>query len=980
VSSKRLRLVVAGAFVLAAAAMAAGGALMRAPSGSSSAPQYGGEELSPVMAKKLALAAKFTPAGSLSHVEGDRGSEVDDGWIQHSTPGLDIPSAGLDAARSDWQKAKGRGAQGGGAWKPLGPVDPLGQANPYRDRSVYNAGTPDFSGRIAHAAIDPNCGRQGNGNGSGNCRLWIANANGGVWMTDDVLAEHPNWQYVSESFAHNNTASIGLDPNDSKSDTLWVGTGEPNACGSGCEAGVGLYKSTNGGRNWTGPYGSDVFNNRAVGSIVVEPGESNTIFAASGRAIRGLSNSCCGGADALIPGAPHFGLYRSKDGGSTWKLVNQGAATLCTDVPPDAYSLGALPCSPRGARRVKFDPVDTNTIYASFFARGIWRSNDGGDTWAQIMTPLGGGNNERAEFDVVKLPNGNTRMYVGVGGGAGQFAKFRRNDDVRNTPAATVQGTWIDLTNAVPDTPGYSSFGYCDPQCSYDNYVYVPPGASADTVYLSGDNEYDENNFGPGPPGRSNGRAVLLSTDAGATFTDMTDDASDQLYPNELHPDHHALVTNPNNWKQFIDVGDGGIQRSNGNFVNDSGDCVDPKHYVGAQLAFCQMVLSRIPEKLTALNLGLRTLHFYDLNYNPHDPDMISGGTQDNGTWETTGSHTTWVNTNIADGGQTNFDIADRNFSQTSWQSGQLMVSYEVQNQVDQNWIADTLFVFYVGEAVPFIAPVINDPAQAGWLFTSRQHVFRSTNYGRNPVMTKAQHRKHCNVWYGDGDVDENGVYEPPKDICDDWKPLGDPGPGGQLTAAGYGTRAGGTVSYVARTRSDTSTLWASTSTGRVFVAKNADAADPATVLFRRIDDKAANSPPRYPTAIVIDPENSNHAWITYSGFNAKTPTTPGHVFDVLFDPATGGATFTALDGTGDLSLGDIPATSLAVSARHVIYVGTDYGVLASTRAGQWRPAGTNLPAVAVADLVLVPERGLLYAATHGQGAWELRVDSAGNG
>jgi hypothetical protein len=193
VSSKRLRLVVAGAFVLVAAAMAAGGALMRAPNGSTSAPQYGGEELSPVMAKKLALAATFTPAGSLSHVEGDRGSEVDDGWIQHSTPGLDIPSAGLDAARSDWQKAKGRGAQGGGAWKPLGPVDPLGQANPYRDRSVYNAGTPNFSGRIAHVAIDPNCGRQGNGNGSGNCRLWIANANGGVWMTDDVLAEHPNW-------------------------------------------------------------------------------------------------------------------------------------------------------------------------------------------------------------------------------------------------------------------------------------------------------------------------------------------------------------------------------------------------------------------------------------------------------------------------------------------------------------------------------------------------------------------------------------------------------------------------------------------------------------------------------------------------------------------------------------------------------------------------------------------------------------------
>ena len=58
--------------------------------------------------------------------------------------------------------------------------------------------------------------------------------------------------------------------------------------------------------------------------------------------------------------------------------------------------------------------------------------------------------------------------------------------------------SWIDLTNAAPDTPGYSSFGYCDGQCSYDNYVYVAAtgaGADADIVYLSGANQYNENNY-----------------------------------------------------------------------------------------------------------------------------------------------------------------------------------------------------------------------------------------------------------------------------------------------------------------------------------------------------------------------------------------------------------------------------------------------------------------------------------------------------
>ena len=64
-----------------------------------------------------------------------------------------------------------------------------------------------------------------------------------------------------------------------------------------------------------------------------------------------------------------------------------------------------------------FDPVDPNTVYVSFFSRGIWRSRDLGDTWEQIMPPRRpAGTSERAEFDVVQL-GGETRMYVGVGGG-----------------------------------------------------------------------------------------------------------------------------------------------------------------------------------------------------------------------------------------------------------------------------------------------------------------------------------------------------------------------------------------------------------------------------------------------------------------------------------------------------------------------------------------------------------------------------------
>ena len=89
----------------------------------------------------------------------------------------------------------------------------------------------------------------------------------------------------------------------------------------------------------------------------------------------------------------------------------------------------------------------------------------------------------------------------------------------------------------------------------------------------------------------------------------------------------------------------------------------------------------------------------------------------------------------------------------------------------------------YVNEAVPFTGSAITDPVQPGWMWTAREHVFRSTNYGLNPAFDPAVVRDKCNVWFGDFDVNQNGTYEPLLDVCDDWKPLGDPGPNGRLTA-----------------------------------------------------------------------------------------------------------------------------------------------------------------------------------------------------
>ena len=458
-SRRQKRRLVAAFVVLVLALAAVGAAIMRGDGGTTAAPTLG-EEVAPALAAKLAQSAKFAPPGGMSNFqEGGRTAE-DDEWMKHAIPGTDIPSAAIAQSSADWDKLQASADWGGGnaKWTPLGPSWGKGLPNPYRDRAVYNAGTPDFSGRIAHTVIDPGCGR---GNDEMGCRLWIANANGGVWRTNNALAQNPQWQYLSEEFEHNSINSLELDPNDGNSNTIWAGTGESNACGSGCEAGVGIYKSTNSGTKWSGPFGQssglacgtgsstatcNAFYNRAVASIEVKPGDSE-------RDVRRLRPRDSRAHELVLRrrrrAHPGSGALRALP-------LARRRPELGARAPGRAESLHRVhsgsglaertPCSPRGARRVYIDPVDPNTVYVSFFGRGIWRSQSNGDpgTWEQIMLPVGTASPRRpaapsGPSSTSSSCGGETRMYVGVGGGTVPFARFRRNDAVRNAPAATVR-------------------------------------------------------------------------------------------------------------------------------------------------------------------------------------------------------------------------------------------------------------------------------------------------------------------------------------------------------------------------------------------------------------------------------------------------------------------------------------------------------------------------------------------------------------
>ncbi len=892
--------------------------------------------------------------------EGGPVSAAEEDYAKRAFPATDIPIALRRNAHAAWASVRGRSgreaANALGAWTLAGP-----STSNAPDILTFSGAAYTTSGRITALAVDPSCNTR-------RCRVWAAAAGGGVWRTTNALAgSRADWTFVSGSFATN---AIGTLTYDAATGALYAGTGEPNASGDS-EAGFGIYKSTDGGNTWTHlaanttvpvmatpcgdapAYTGPAFDGRATSSIVVR---GNTMYVGSTRAVRGVS-SVTGGGVTLAPGLPPYGLWKSTDGGATFALLAPEGVCLNPALPGDAGKIQASFGSARGVNDVEFDPnyATNTTLYAAAFPRltasggGVWRSNDDGANWTQIKTALAPNNiNDRAEFAVTLLGSGTTRMYVGDGNTGSPAARFYRSDDV-----ATGSPTFTDLTTTQNED-------YCTGQCWYDNVVYSPPG-KPDVVYLGGSYSYGSYGF------TTNGRAFIRSADAGASFTDMTWDATtnptppgsccqpNPIAPNGQHPDSHAIVEIPGT-NSAIFGGDGGLMRSSGAFADISGQCTTYRGLTGTDLALCQQLLSAVPTYLYNLNKGLSTLQFQSLSVAADNPKHLQGGTQDNGTFETTGSAVTWPQIIYGDGGQSGFNVVN-----SAQRFNTFFANYtdaNFQNGAPSKWVVISGPLF--AESSLFYKPIIADPTVPGTIFVGLTSVWRTQDWGGNQALLEA----NCPEFTTPGN----------QPGCGDFVRIGDGVPSASLTSSAWGDRAGGNVAAVERTPSNTGTLWAATTTGRVFISSNADAAA-GSVHYTRLDSLASNDPNRFVSGVYVDPANANHAWICYSSYSSLTPTTPGHVFSVTYDPIGGTATWTNLDGSGPTAFPDFPATDIVHDSNGDLYVSNDWGVLRRANgSSDWVVAGTGLPMVEVAGLTIVPSARVLYAATHGRSAWKLTL------
>ncbi len=864
------------------------------------------------------------------------GSAAEAEFLQRAYPDDNISVADVNAARSSWSSTKGRPFPKGkgrpGTWVTVGPSHALYPFTEFRNSGNYVPNAYVAGGRTTDIAIADTCR-------PGHCRVYITPAGGGVWRTENALAGTPKWEYLGGPLGINAAGSVEIDRNDPTGDTIYVGTGEANICGSGCVAGTGIYKSTDGGDTFE-RVGGDTFDGLGVGDIRIVPGSPNTIYAGVTTALRGMSAVCCSGVTRPVPGAGKWGLYKSTDGGDTWAFLHNGAPTAaeCTGTVAEFNNGGT--CSPRGVRHVELDPHDPDTIYASSISRGIWRSSDGGATWTQIKPSLNPTiTTTRAAIAVNALPGGVTRMYAYEGNQGQQYSRLSRTDNA-NAGVPVFQ----DLTSPSEADPGWAWFDICTPQCWYDVFVYTPEG-HPDIVYAGGDYAYGEN--------IANKRGVILSTDAGETGTDMTFDGTDPLHPNGLHPDQHAIVTNPSNPLQFFEANDGGVMRSSGELVDRSEWC-DDRNLTPTQRERCEQMLSAIPSELVGMNKGLSTLQWIKVTASPHNVNVIQGGTQDNGTWETPGNPVKWENTMIGDGGWNGFDVELRDFRLHSFFDVTPEVNFEGGEIGTWIWVADPLF----GHAgSQFYSPIISDPVVSGTMFAGTgRTAYRTKTHGLG-TMTHEEAQEHCNTWTGDFTV-----------VCGDWAELGP----NRLTSPFWGDRDGPAVAAVERATTDTSTAWAATTTGRVFITNNVDAEPAAAVSWTRLDDDTAIDPNRFVSSIYIDPANPNRAWISYSGYAANTPGTPGHMFVVVYNPATGTSTWTDISH----NWGDLPVTDLVRDdVTGDLYAASDFGV-SRLAAGTttWTSSGPGMPNVEVASLEIIPSERILYAGTHGLSTWRLNL------
>jgi photosystem II stability/assembly factor-like uncharacterized protein len=374
-----------------------------------------------------------------------------------------------------------------------------------------NIGSATMSGRIAALDAVERDGR---------ITVFIGAASGGVWKS---LNGGTTYKAVFDRESVQSIGAVAIDPSNPK--TVWVGTGEPWTRNS-VSVGDGVYKSTDGGENWNNVGLKD---SEHIAKILVDPTDGNNVLVCA--------------AGHLWDDNDERGVFKTTDGGKTWKKVLAGAnaSTGCGLMSRSLAEPKTIYASTWDFRRQGW------TFRSGGPGSGLFKSTDGGDHWSEINDSNAKGLPAKpwGRIAVAVAPSKPNVVYANIE--AKKSALYRSDDG---------GATWtrLDASNYMIWRPFYFGNLIVDPKD--ENRIFKP-----DLI-------------------------LLLSTDGGKSFSRVSGGA---------HGDFHDVWINPKNPSTVIAGDDGGLWRSDdgGNlwkhqanlpvsqFYHVSTDNSDPYHVYG---------------------------------------------------------------------------------------------------------------------------------------------------------------------------------------------------------------------------------------------------------------------------------------------------------------------------------------------------------------------------------------------------------------
>jgi len=332
---------------------------------------------------------------------------------------------------------------------------------------LRNIGPAFMSGRIADIAIVPD----------DPATWYVAVGSGGVWKTENAGT---TWTSLFDGQGAYSIGDVALDPNDPN--RVYVGTGENNG-GRHIGFGDGIYRSNDGGKTWKN---LGLKKSEHISKIIVHPEDPDTIWVASQGPLwspggeRGVFKTTDGGTTwenvlakgpytgatdllidprnperlyaalwqhhrtvaAYVGGGPESGLFKSEDGGETWQPLKTG-----------------LPGGNKGKIGMAISPMQPDVVYAAIELDrrkgGVWRSDNRGASWVKMSDETGKGTGPHYYQELYASPHYFDRIYL-----------------VSNTSQISNDGgkTWSSLNNSTkhvddhaiafrPDDPDYIVFG-----------------------------------------------------------------------------------------------------------------------------------------------------------------------------------------------------------------------------------------------------------------------------------------------------------------------------------------------------------------------------------------------------------------------------------------------------------------------------------------------------------------------------------------